>query len=203
MSTTPNSISASGKQMITTMHLPPHLVAAYVDRSLAPEGLEEVETHLADCEPCRLEVLEVGRLVTTAPVARARPRWIGPALAAAAAVLAMVVIRGPRGDVHRAPSAANGPAPATLSPVGTASRLDRLTWTSVAGADRYRVALFDGDGALLWEAAVADTTVAVPEEVAAGLDGAMHYWSVRARVAPERWTESQLTAFRVEVGATP
>ncbi|HEX5631793.1 MAG TPA: zf-HC2 domain-containing protein [Gemmatimonadales bacterium] len=189
--------------MTTTTHLPPHLVAAYVDRSLAPEGLAEVETHLADCGPCRVEVLEVGRLVTTAPVPRARPRWMGPALAAAAAVLAVVLVRGPRGDAHRAPAAVNRAAPATLSPVGTASQLDRLTWTSVSGADRYRVALFDGEGGLLWEATVADTTVAVPDVVAAGLNGSMHYWSVRARVAPERWTESQLTAFRVEVDAAP
>jgi len=65
------------------------------------------------------------------------------------------------------------------------------------------VAVFDADGRVLWETTVSDTATSVPTSVAALLDpSAAYFWSVRARVAWDRWTESGLTEFRVaEPGA--
>jgi anti-sigma factor RsiW len=179
-------------------HLAPQQIAAFLDRTLSPDGRREVEAHLVECRTCRVEVLEVQRIAGSVPGPR---RWAAvPLLAAAAAAVVLVVTQV--GDTptsgHREPAVQSSVAPTTLVPAGQVRRLEQLTWTSVVGSERYRVAVFDSAGHVLWETMVTDTTVAVPSSVAEGLDAAGHYfWSVRARVAWDRWTESGLTEFRV------
>jgi anti-sigma factor RsiW len=179
-------------------HLAPELIAAFLDRTLSPDVHREVEAHLVACRGCRAEVLDVQRIAGSVPGPR---RWAAvPLLAAAAAAVVLVVTQvgdSPR-SVHREPTVQSSIAPTTLMPEGQVRRLEQLTWTSVAGAERYRVAVFDTAGRVLWETMLTDTTITVPASVAAGLDSADRYfWSVRARVAWDRWTESGLTEFRV------
>jgi anti-sigma factor RsiW len=185
-------------------HLDPEQIAAYLDRTLSAAAYGKVEAHLVECRECRVEVLEVERLAGSVPGPR---RWVAvPLLAAAAAAVVLVVMlpgRPAPEPVHREPTVQSSLAPATVAPEGSVSRLEELTWTGVVGADRYRVALFDTAGRVLWEATVSDTTALVPATVSASLDAASSYfWSVRARVAWDRWTESGLTEFQVaEPGA--
>jgi anti-sigma factor RsiW len=185
-------------------HLDPEQIAAYLDRTLSAAEYGQVEAHLVECRECRVEVLEVERLAGSVPGPR---RWVAvPLLAAAAAAVVLVVMlpgRPAPEPVHREPAVQSSLAPATLAPEGSVTRLEELTWTGVVGADRYRVALFDTAGRVLWEATVSDTTALVPATVSASLDAASSYfWSVRARVAWDRWTESGLTEFQVaEPGA--
>ena len=184
-------------------HFAPEQVAAFLGRTLSPDEQRRIESHLLECMECRAEVLEVERIARSMPGAR---RWATvPVLAMAAAALVLVVtnVGQPVAPVHREPSVQSSLAPSTVTPSGSVSRLEQLAWTGVVGADRYRVAVFDADGRVLWETTVADTVAAVPTSVAARLDpSAPYFWSVRARVAWDRWTESGLTEFRVvEPGA--
>ena len=68
------------------------------------------------------------------------------------------------------------------------------------GAGRYSVTLFDGKGAVLWQAEVPDTVVALPVTVRL-TPGDKYFWSVRAKVAWDRWVESPLTEFGVLPGS--
>jgi hypothetical protein len=187
-------------------HLEPEQIAAYLDRTLGASAHGQVEAHLVECRDCRVEVLEVERVADGVPGPR---RWAAvPLLAAAAAAGVLVVTQVGRPatapePLHREPVVQSSLAPATVAPTGSVPRLEQLTWTGVVGADRYRVALFDAEGRVLWEATVPDTTAHVPANISATLDAAgSYFWSVRARVAWDRWTESGLTEFRVaEPGA--
>jgi anti-sigma factor RsiW len=185
-------------------HLEPEQLAAYLDRTLDAGAYGQVEAHLAECRECRAEVLEVERLAGSVPGPR---RWAAvPLLAAAAAAVVLVVMlpgRPTNEPRHREPAVQSSLAPLTVAPEGSVIRLEQLTWTGVVGADRYRVALFDTAGQVLWEATLSDTTARVPAAVSASLDAtSAYFWSVRARVAWDRWTESGLTEFRVtEPGA--
>ena len=50
-----------------TEHLTVEQVAAYVDGTLTVEQRAQVEVHLARCAGCRIEVIEVSRLVEKPP----------------------------------------------------------------------------------------------------------------------------------------
>jgi hypothetical protein len=143
-------------------------------------------------------VLEVQRIAGSVPGPR---RWATvPLLAAAAAALVLVVtqVGPPSSSQHREPTVQSSVAPTTVAPSGLVDRLEQLTWSSVVGADRYRVAVFDTAGRVLWETMVSDTAATVPSTIAAGLEtSGTYFWSVRARVGWDRWTESGLTEFRV------
>ena len=71
-----------------------------------------------------------------------------------------------------------------------------LRWSRVAGADRYRVTVFDAAGSVLYAADVSDTLVAFPDSIAL-VPGQPYLWSVEARIGWDRWTTSPLTAFSV------
>jgi hypothetical protein len=69
-------------------------------------------------------------------------------------------------------------------------------WSPVAGADRYRVSLFDAEGSVLWESEVAGSTAALPDSVR--LTPATPYlWQVAARTGVGRWSAAPLTDFRL------
>ncbi|MCU0620497.1 MAG: zf-HC2 domain-containing protein [Gemmatimonadales bacterium] len=192
--------------MILTMsHLDPLQVAAFIDRTLDAVTRRAVEDHLASCAECRAELLEVGRVAGGPPAARRHAvRRLVPWLAAAAALLVVVQLRRPGAPVHREPAVRSAVAPGAIAPAGEVASLVPLEWSSVPGADRYRVALFERDGRLLWEETVLDTTAVLPAEIAARLaPGITYHWSVRARVGWERWTESGLTEFQLRARTTP
>ena len=173
-------------------------LAAYLDRRLDSAARAEVEAHVAWCDECRAELREVSAILRTDGAKRRRLAWIGPAVAAAAAIVLLVAYpRGPSAPddtpAHRDVPGAVDPAPILTSPVPDAEDPDGriLRWTRVERADRYRVTVFDTAGTVLWRAVTPDTSVSLPD--AAGLvPGTSYLWRVDARVGVDRWVESKL-----------
>jgi len=190
-------------------------LAAAVDGTLDPVLRTAVTAHLSTCARCRSAVAGVSRLMTddavaseTAAVDRQRPirRWHLPLGLAAAAAIALLLV-WPRavnddGSVHRDPTITTGSAPIPLSPIGTVADGRRLQWRAVAGADRYRLTLFDAQGRVLYESQFADTAVTLPDSVAV-MPGQFHLWKVEARTGWDRWAASELVEFRVATDARP
>jgi hypothetical protein len=179
-------------------------ITGFVDRSLDAEARARVESHLADCEECRREVLDVDHIRRSAPSARRLSLIpIGAAVAAAAALLLVLwPARGPTpaDGVHREPAVTTTIAPRAVSPLGSIATLDSIRWSSVPGADRYSVSVFDANGTVLWQANAADSVIGVPADVPLA-PGDRYFWSVRARVGWDRWVESSLSEFTVLQGA--
>jgi len=71
-----------------------------------------------------------------------------------------------------------------------------LRWSAVAGADRYRVTVFDATGGVVYAAEASDTVVAFPDSVSL-TPGASYLWKVDARTSFDRWAASDLAEFRV------
>jgi hypothetical protein len=171
--------------------------------------------HVAECARCQTAVASLARALADAGVAREvaalegrrharlfRPTKIVLPLAAAGVVL-LLSWPQPSQDgepLHRAPTITALPAPAPLSPVGAVADAGRLQWTAAPGADRYRVTLFDGEGRVLFETEVTDTTVHVPDSVPL-LSGLRYLWKVEARIGIGRWAASDLIEFSIAGGA--
>lgn len=185
-----------------------HVVAALAEGSLTPAGREAHVTHLAECTRCRAAVASVARALASERVGRElralergrRPAWLHYALpaAAAAAVLLFLLIELPPSDrsPHREGPITTTPAPVTIAPAGPVSSVRVLRWHPVAGADRYRVTLFDSDGVVLHEASLSDQVVALPDAVMLE-PGRRYFWSVAARTGWDRWVTSELVEFSV------
>lgn len=178
-------------------HLDSHDVAAYLDGTLAPAARARVEAHAAACDVCRAELIEAARLVRTQP----RPhRWYVPAGAAAAAAVVILAV-WPRANpapelAHRGPTFTAAEAPVLIAPRGSVAAASTLVWSSVAGADGYRVTLFTTSGRALLAVETTDSTVAVPDSVR--LEGGVSYlWKVEARTDRDRWTSSDLMEFHL------
>ncbi len=182
------------------------MIAALADGSLAPELRASVLPHIASCPRCRAAVASVARAVADPAVARELSvsaggrRWyrIVVPLAAAAVLLLLLVSPGDdRLPGHRGPPP---PPPATTpvprSPVGAVATVHELRWSAVAGADRYRVTVFDATGGVVYAAEASDTVVAFPDSVSL-TPGASYLWKVDARTSFDRWAASELAEFRV------
>ena len=74
--------------------------------------------------------------------------------------------------------------------------MDELRWSPVAGADRYRVTVFDASGGAVYVAEVRDTLVAFPDSIVLQ-SGASYLWKVDARIGFDRWAGSELAEFKV------
>ncbi|MEP6572823.1 MAG: CHAT domain-containing tetratricopeptide repeat protein [Gemmatimonadota bacterium] len=135
----------------------------------------------------------------------ARRRLMGLAgLAAAAAVVLLLVRPHPATDAdgHRGgPTITAGIAPRPANPLGEVIDAHEFRWTSVDGADRYRITLFDATGKVLFQAQVSDTTATVPDSVSL-LPDQSYLWKVEARTTWDRWTASELTEFRLEANSS-
>jgi hypothetical protein len=182
-----------------TEHLETGSLARFMAGDGTPDERVRWEAHLSECAECRQEMVEVRRIIATAP-GRRRP-WLVP-LAAAAAVLLVVWTgttgREPAGqdtrDPESSPTLALAPTP--LAPLGRVTRVDGLQWTSVPGVARYRVTLFTTEGQAAWQATTADTFVTLPDSVHLAL-AIPHYWQVKAETGFGRWVESELVAFTI------
>jgi anti-sigma factor RsiW len=184
-------------------------IADFVDGRLTPEERAPRVAHLLTCARCRSLVRGTGALLADDAVAKAIPkavdhrwrRWSLPVgLAAAAAVLLLV---WPRSTEHTestpglrdsTPTIIN--APVLIAPRASVARVDRFVWSSVPGVERYRLRLYDGEGALVWTAETADTVAALPDSVALSAPGT-YFWKVEAQTEWGRWAGSELTEFRL------
>ena len=185
-------------------HLTTDDAAAYVDGRLAAAERAAIDSHLAQCAECRMEVVHVTRLVRLAPQ---RQRWIMVAPLAAAAAVLIFFIAPQRTHESTAPllreHAVTTTASPTLSvPRGAVAALRAMTWSSVPHADQYRVTLFDREGSIAWRTQSADTSVLLPDTVHIAR-GVPYYWKVDARIELGRWVSSDLTSFTLDPSPSP
>ena len=193
--------SASLERRIETPDCLDELVVAdFVEGRLSPESRVPVVAHLLTCARCR----SVVKATAAAPTASERrwPRWSLPlGLAAAAALVLLLLPRG-GGDNStpglREPTVTSTVAPVPISPAPGASvaQVDRLVWSSVPGADRYRLRLYDREGSTLWTVETADTSVGLPASVNL-LPRVPYFWRVEAQAEWMRWAASDLVPFQI------
>jgi hypothetical protein len=205
---------AGGESRPTPHCLDDDSIAALAEGAPDAEARAAGVAHLAVCERCRRAVASVARALTDPAVAREvraaelagrrrvqRFGWAALGVAAAAAVLLLVVPPGLEEPVppHRALPITAAPAPEAVGPVGPVAEARSLRWTPVSGADRYRVTLFDADGAVRYETELAGTVVDLPDSVLPA-PGVPQWWRVEARLGFDRWVASALFEFSVERG---
>jgi len=190
-------------------------LAAFTEGSLDGGAHAAAVRHVATCPRCARVVASVARSLTDPGIAReiaaieggGRRRWLRLALPAAAAAAILVAVALPRwleqGSTHRAPPGALQPAPVPLAPIGTVAEARVLRWRSLAGADRYRVTLFDEGGRVQYETQLADTVVALPDSLLPLVAGRQYLWIVEGRIAPDRWSASDLVRFSIAPRARP
>lgn len=182
-------------------------IAALAEGTRDPALRGAALPHLAGCARCRTAVASVARALADPAVARAvttlggghrRALTIAIPIAAAAVLLVVALPRagGDRSTAHRAPTISAISSPALLSPVGVVAAAAMLRWSSVTGADRYRTTLFDGAGAVVYEAQTSDTVIAIPDSVRLAPDRS-YFWKVEARVGFGRWSSSELIEFSI------
>ena len=182
------------------------LIAAVADGSLAPDARAAVLAHVASCSRCRDAVASVARALADPAVARelsaspnGRRRYRIAVPLAAAAVL-LLLLWSPGNDPTSGHRGAPPPPPATTPiprfPVGTVAIVNDLRWSPVAGADRYRVTVFDAKGSVVYATETSGSDVAFPDSIALVPDAA-YLWKVDARTGFDRWVASDLVEFRV------
>jgi len=184
-------------------HLDSVSLSRYIDGAGTSDERARCEAHLAECPDCREEMVEVGRILATAP--RSRRRVLVP-LAAAAAALLLVwtgsINRGPSGPVVRDPDSIPALAPRPVAPLGDVSRPDRLMWRAIPDVARYRVTLFTVEGQAAWQTTTTDTFVALPDTVRLSV-ATPQYWQVKAETGFGRWIESELVTFTIRRADAP
>jgi len=192
--------SASLERRIDTPDCLDELVVAdFVEGRLSPESRAPVVAHLLTCARCRSVVKATAAAPNTPE--RRWPRWPVPLGLAAAAALVLLLM--PRGDDNPSPGLREPTVTSTIAPVPIApapgasvTRVDRLAWSSVPGAERYRLRLYDREGSTLWTVETADTSAALPDSVRL-LPRVPYFWRVEAQAEWMRWAASDLVSFQV------
>ena len=182
------------------------MIAALADGSLTPKLRADILPHVGSCPRCRAAVASVARALADPTVARelsvsARGRrWYRLALPLAAAAVLLLLLSSPGDDrlpVHRgSPPPPPATTPIPRSPVGAVAAVNELRWSPVAGADRYRVTVFDATGRVIYATEGSDTMVTFPDSVPLSA-GAPYLWKVDARIGFDRWAGSVLAEFKV------
>jgi hypothetical protein len=187
-----------------------HTVAALADGNLEAEARGRALTHVATCALCRRSVASVAEALADGPITReievveGRRRRRVPLLRIAvplgAAATVLLLLWSPalnQSSVHRgSPPPLSTATPVPHAPVGTVAAVHDFRWSYVAGADRYRVTVFDAAGSVLFAAEASDTIVAFPDSIALA-PGAAYLWKVDARTGFDRWAGSVLTEFSI------
>ena len=156
-------------------HLTSQEVAAYLDNTLSAEECARVKSHLADCGPCRKEVVSVSKLLAGAP--RSRRRFIAFSTLAVAAALAVVFVRpsidsksSPNGAL-RAPDAESATEGLSgiraITPIGPQTNVSGIvfSWHPASPGETYRFTLTDAVGGKIWVGSTSDSALALPREM--------------------------------------
>jgi len=186
------------------------VVADFVEGRLDAEARAPVVAHLLTCARCRALVKATARAAAQIPPGaegrgRAWRRWTVPLGVAAAAAVLVVLLprRGGDGSTPslREPTLTSAVAPVPIFPRAAVAYVERLVWSSVPHAERYRMRLFDDQGTVVWQSQTTDTIAALPAAVTLS-PGASYFWRVEAETEWRRWAASDLVEFRV-VGQRP
>jgi putative zinc finger protein len=167
-------------------HLTSEEVAAYLDNTLSEAESARVKSHLADCDACRQEVVAVSKLLAGA--SRSKRRFAALSTLAAAAVIAVFLVRSPidsksplggplRGrDVPSASEGVSGLK--AIAPIGRQTNADRIVfvWHPALPGATYRFTLADDRGGKIWVASTNDTTVSIPAETSLLKDRDYHWY---------------------------
>lgn len=199
-----------------TAHLDDDVIATLAERTDDNEHREAI-AHLSECAECRARLVAVMNLLDDDAVAseiealdpsvrRIAPRrwsparWAAITTLAAAAVVTIVVVR-PNKSPSRAviPSATREATVTTTAPPQIVSPAivgagDSLRWTSVRGADLYRVQVWDREGNVVFTTDTKDTTLLLPPPITGG---GSFLWEVKARTGWDRWVSSDFLEMKV------
>jgi Putative zinc-finger len=185
-------------------HLSAADAAAYLDGRLDPADRAHAEAHLADCNECRHELVELRVMLATrgtsdgAAVVRRRRRLSVPLGMAAAAVLLITVattLRRSNPIVERAPSDAGSARLATHGPRdGVSSERVVFVWASAEPGSSYRLTVTDSAGAPVWSTSTTDTVLALPAATKL-LSGRRYHWYVDALVGDGHTITSGVRSF--------
>ena len=189
---------------MSTTHMTPERLAAFLDHQLSPAAAEEVVAHFAECAACRREMTAMRQLLKGR---EKRSPWyvVTPMLLGLAGSIAFLMV--PR--VERVA----GVSPSSIRSGGSTSTdqvqlitmmgpeddavLDGHTavfvWRSVGARATYRLTVQDSTGAALWSSASEDTTAVLPDSVR--LTPGAYYWSVAARLADARSAKTGVRRF--------
>lgn len=188
-------------------------LAALAEGTLDAESRATALPHLSACMRCRNQVASLARALDDPNVAREvravesvrrrRLHRTGRVAAGVAAAAALLLFAWPplfeESVRHRAPPTTEAPAPEAVWPVGPVADVSSLRWTTVTGADRYRITLFDAEGDVLYEGVLADTVAVLPDSALPG-PGETSWWQVEARIGFDRWVASDLIEFSIMRG---
>ena len=190
-------------------------IAALVDGLLEPDDKTGVLSHLAVCHRCCQATASLVRALQSEPIAAALSEHVAhrrainrrlrigaaSALAAAAGLVGLLMVWPSEpavtpAPVQREPSVGVAAAAVLQEPIGESAAPEEFRWSPVSGADRYRVTVFDDQANVVWETETQETRAAPPATV--GLrPGVQYLWKVAARVAWDRWVDSELVRFSI------
>lgn len=195
-----------------TAHLGARQVASFLDGALRGAERDAVTAHLADCAPCRSEVVELRRALDA--VGGPRRTWpfgtvaIAALAAGAAFVIAPALARrppeeGPRPSATRAagtaPTTDAEPRVAAVAPHDealVAGAAPTLVWRPAGAGAMYRVTVQDSAGSVAWSDTVEDTVATVAARPPL-LRGQRYFWSVDARLADGQAITTGVRSFTV------
>jgi hypothetical protein len=202
---------------VSDLHLEDDSLAAIVDGT-AGETHRTAIAHLSECGECRarlsaaMQLLDddaiVGEIEALDPSIkksaawrRSPARWAAITTLAAAAVVTIVIMRPNKAPTEAvAPSVTREATVTTTSPPriispATISAGDALRWTTVRGADLYRVQVWDREGNVVFTTDTRDTTLLLPRPITRG---GSYFWEVKARTGWDRWVSSDFLEMNVK-----
>jgi hypothetical protein len=199
-----NTLFLGGPVNLTAQHPAEDELSAYLEGSLGEPDKTRIEAHLADCDDCREDVVEVKRLFEPR---QNRWSWYVTAGLAAAALAGILIFApltndsGPAGPVLRGPTIEAPAGSSTVRVVqpregATLARDDvRFTWQAAAAGASYRLTLTDQIGDVVWTVSTADTAVSLPSDSVLGHDRT-YFWYVDALLPNGESTTSGVHGFK-------
>jgi hypothetical protein len=200
-----------------TAHLDDDAIATLAERT-DEANYREAIAHLSECTECRARLVAVMNLLAddaiTAEVSALDPavkrvtarhwspaRWAAITTLAAAAVVTIVIVRPDRSpskpvlpSTTREATVATTAPPRIISPTVVRAG-DSLRWTSVRGADLYRVQVWDREGNVVFTTDSRDTSLLLPAQI---IRGGSYLWEVKARTGWDRWVSSDFLELDVK-----
>lgn len=184
-----------------TAHLTSAQIGEFLEHALPDEERRMVSAHLAECDDCRSDLVEVGRAVRQESPSPFRRTWA--VALGAAAVLAFLLVQpwdqDPgsteifRDDVSTgARTAVEIVRPVADARVGEAPR---FVWRSADPEAVYRFTLSSETGQILHSTTTSDTLLRLPDELQL-TPNEKFYWVVDALLPDGRTTTSGALNFR-------